>query len=47
MRPTRRTIPAAVSASALLAHVLTGAVQELPRNVRLVIGSTSTGATPI
>ncbi|SLN12803.1 hypothetical protein ROJ8625_00364 [Roseivivax jejudonensis] len=40
---TRRTILAAVSATALLAQPIAAAAQELPRNVRLVIGSTSTG----
>lgn len=40
---TRRSILAAVSATALLAQPIASAAQELPGNVRLVIGSTSTG----
>ena len=43
MKPTRRTTLAALGASALLALPLGAAAQELPRNVRLVIGSDSTG----
>ncbi|QDY70801.1 ABC transporter substrate-binding protein [Qingshengfaniella alkalisoli] len=39
----RRTLLAAASATALLAQPLIATAQELPRNVRLVIGSTSTG----
>lgn len=42
MRLTRRTILAAVSAAALTLP-MSAAAQELPRNVRLVIGSDSTG----
>lgn len=40
---TRRTLLAAASACALLAQPLAASAQDLPRNVRLVIGSTSTG----
>lgn len=40
---TRRTLLAAVSAAALIAQPLASAAQELPRNVRMVIGSKSTG----
>lgn len=40
---TRRTLLAAASATALLAQPFAASAQELPRNVRLVIGSTSTG----
>ena len=43
MTMTRRMLLAAASAAALLAQPLAAAAQELPRNVRLVIGSTSTG----
>ncbi|MCA8880038.1 MAG: hypothetical protein KDA73_08790 [Rhodobacteraceae bacterium] len=43
MKLTRRAILATVSAAAILAQPLMAAAQELPRNVRLVIGSTSTG----
>ncbi|SFQ11308.1 ABC transporter substrate-binding protein [Tranquillimonas alkanivorans] len=43
MKFTRRTILAAASATALLAQPFAAAAQELPGNVRLVIGSTSTG----
>lgn len=43
MKITRRTIFAAAGAAALFAQPLAAAAQELPRNVRLVIGSTSTG----
>lgn len=39
----RRTLLAAVSATALAATSFAAAAQELPRNVRLVIGSSSTG----
>ncbi|CCF21014.1 exported protein of unknown function [Pseudorhizobium banfieldiae] len=40
---TRRTLLAAVSVAALVAHPIVAAAQELPRNIRMVIGSTSTG----
>ncbi|WP_375691212.1 hypothetical protein [Pseudooceanicola sp. LIPI14-2-Ac024] len=40
---TRRTLLAVVSAAALLAQPLASYAQELPRNVRMVIGSQSTG----
>lgn len=40
---TRRTLLAASSAAALMIQPLSAAAQELPRNVRMVIGSTSTG----
>lgn len=43
MKLTRRTILAAAGAVAMMAHPVMAAAQELPRNVRLVIGSTSTG----
>lgn len=43
MTLTRRVVLAAIGATALLAHPAVTAAQELPRNVRLVIGSTSTG----
>ena len=39
---TRRTLLAAASV-ALVAHPIMAAAQELPRNIRMVIGSTSTG----
>ncbi|CAD7052508.1 ABC transporter substrate-binding protein [Pseudorhizobium halotolerans] len=40
---TRRTLLAAVSVATLVAHPIVAAAQELPRNIRMVIGSTSTG----
>lgn len=40
---TRRTLLAAVSVAALVAHPVMAVAQELPRNIRMVIGSTSTG----
>lgn len=40
---TRRTLLAAVSVAAFVAHPIVAAAQELPRNIRMVIGSTSTG----
>ncbi|OCX62251.1 ABC transporter substrate-binding protein [Thioclava sp. SK-1] len=43
MKLTRRTILAAVSTAALLAQPLMATAQDLPRNIRMVIGSTSTG----
>ena len=43
MTLTRRTLMAAASAAALMAHPIAAAAQDLPRNVRMVIGSTSTG----
>lgn len=43
MKFTRRTMIAALGASALLSQAFAAVAQELPRNVRLVIGSTSTG----
>lgn len=43
MKLTRRTLLAAVSGAALLIQPIAAAAQDLPRNVRLVIGSTSTG----
>ncbi|TNF17902.1 MAG: ABC transporter substrate-binding protein [Rhodobacteraceae bacterium] len=43
MTYTRRTLLAAASAAALLIQPLAAAAQDLPRNVRMVIGSTSTG----
>ncbi len=43
MKLTRRTLLAAASSAALLIQPVASAAQELPRNVRLVIGSTSTG----
>lgn len=43
MKHTRRTLLAAASAAAMSIQPLAAAAQELPRNVRLVIGSTSTG----
>ncbi|MBN9669623.1 hypothetical protein [Roseibium aggregatum] len=43
MKLTRRTILAAASLAAFIAQPMMSAAQELPRNVRLVIGSTSTG----
>ena len=43
MTLTRRTLIATASAAALLLQPIAAAAQELPRNVRMVIGSTSTG----
>lgn len=43
MTLTRRTLMAAVSAAALMIQPLAASAQELPRNVRMVIGSKSTG----
>ncbi|MBE9636263.1 ABC transporter substrate-binding protein [Salipiger mangrovisoli] len=43
MKFTRRTLLAAASAAALLAAPLAAEAQNLPRNMRMVIGSTSTG----
>lgn len=43
MKLTRRTLFAAASAAALLSQPLIAAAQDLPRNVRMVIGSSSTG----
>lgn len=43
MKFSKRTLLAAAGCSALLALPLGAASQELPRNVRVVIGSTSTG----
>lgn len=43
MKLGRRTILVALSASALLVAPVAAGAQELPRNVRLVIGSNSTG----
>lgn len=43
MTLNRRTLLAAASTAALLMQPMAAAAQELPRNVRLVIGSTSTG----
>jgi tripartite-type tricarboxylate transporter receptor subunit TctC len=40
---TRRTLLAAVSVAALAAHPVMAVAQELPGNIRMVIGSTSTG----
>lgn len=40
---TRRTLLAAASTAALLIQPIAAAAQDLPRNVRMVIGSTSTG----
>ena len=40
---TRRTLLAAVSTAGILAQPIAAAAQELPRNVRMVIGSKSTG----
>ncbi|OAN76876.1 ABC transporter substrate-binding protein [Sulfitobacter sp. EhC04] len=40
---TRRTLLAAASTAALLVQPISAAAQDLPRNVRMVIGSTSTG----
>lgn len=40
---TRRTLLAAVSVAAFVAHPAMAVAQELPRNIRMVIGSTSTG----
>jgi tripartite-type tricarboxylate transporter receptor subunit TctC len=43
MKLNRRMILAAMGATALLAHPFGAAAQDLPRNIRMVIGSTSTG----
>lgn len=43
MTLNRRTLMAAASAAALMAQPITAAAQDLPRNVRMVIGSKSTG----
>ena len=43
MKLNRRTLIAAAGATALLWQPLAATAQQLPRNVRLVIGSTSTG----
>lgn len=43
MTITRRTLIAAVSTAALLAQPITAFAQDLPRNIRMVIGSKSTG----
>ena len=43
MKLTRRTVLAAVSTVALLAQPMTAFAQDLPRNIRMVIGSKSTG----
>ncbi|MBU3031328.1 hypothetical protein [Paracoccus marinaquae] len=43
MKLTRRTILAAACSAAVLAQPMAAAAQDLPRNVRLVIGSNSTG----
>lgn len=43
MKLTRRTILAAACSAAMLAQPMMAAAQDLPRNVRLVIGSGSTG----
>jgi tripartite-type tricarboxylate transporter receptor subunit TctC len=43
MKLTRRTLLAAVSTAALLAQPMAAFAQDLPRNIRMVIGSTSTG----
>lgn len=43
MKLTRRTVFAAASAAALLSQPLMAAAQDLPRNMRMVIGSNSTG----
>ena len=43
MKLTRRTILGAASALAVMAAPLAATAQDLPRNVRMVIGSTSTG----
>ncbi|WP_346728848.1 hypothetical protein [Paroceanicella profunda] len=43
MKLARRTFLAAASAAALLAQPLVADAQSLPRNMRMVIGSTSTG----
>lgn len=40
---TRRIFFAAVSAAALLAQPIIAQAQDLPRNIRMVIGSNSTG----
>ncbi|MFV0299580.1 MAG: hypothetical protein ACK5IP_01640 [Paracoccus sp. (in: a-proteobacteria)] len=43
MKLTRRTLMAAVASTAILAQPMVAFAQDLPRNMRLVIGSTSTG----
>lgn len=43
MTINRRTLLAAASAAAMLAQPMMAAAQDLPRNIRMVIGSTSTG----
>lgn len=43
MKHTRRTLLAAAGAAAIVAAPLVAEAQNLPRNVRMVIGSTSTG----
>lgn len=43
MKLTRRTLLAAVSTATLLAQPLAALAQDLPRNIRMVIGSSSTG----
>jgi tripartite-type tricarboxylate transporter receptor subunit TctC len=43
LKLTRRTILAAVSAAALVAQPFAAAADNLPRNIRMVIGSKSTG----
>ncbi|MFT6168864.1 MAG: tripartite-type tricarboxylate transporter receptor subunit TctC, partial [Celeribacter sp.] len=43
MKFTRRTLLAAATAAVALAAPVSSLAQELPRNVRMVIGSTSTG----
>lgn len=43
MTINRRTLFAAASGAALMAYPIEVAAQDLPRNIRLVIGSTSTG----
>lgn len=39
----RRTVLSALGATALIALPFAASAQDLPRNVRMVIGSTSTG----
>ncbi|TRW98701.1 ABC transporter substrate-binding protein [Paracoccus sp. M683] len=43
MKLNRRTVMAAAASVAILAQPMMAAAQDLPRNVRMVIGSTSTG----
>lgn len=43
MKLTRRTLMAAVAGTVMLAQPLMATAQDLPRNIRMVIGSTSTG----